>query len=138
MKFFSLLVLCFSFCLNSFALNGSSKEKLLSMSDEQLWDLALSNKLGTCVISDARKCEKCACDYYVKSAQGGLPHGHGTGCVVAPSLDKKRDTCWSDPNVYDKYNDSKTPICTDDYVVNTANMLRIGIIRGLCDVSTLN
>lgn len=133
------LVLVFLCCLLSLSSYAIDKEKFLAMEDEALWDAALSKKLGSCVISDARNCEKCACDYYVKSTKlglengGGLPHGFGTGCLVAPSLTKKRATCWSDPNVYDKYNDSNTPICTDDYVVNGANMLRIGLVRDLCD-----
>ncbi len=38
------------------------------------------------------------------------------------------------PNTYDKYNQSTTPICTNDYVKNGANMIRIGLIKGLCGV----
>ena len=107
------------------------------MSDQKLWYAGVSKKVGKCVISDARSCAKCFCDYYVKSSKkgldgGGLPHGHGTGCLVAPSLAKARATCWGTPNVYDQYNNSKTPVCTDDYIRNGANMLRIGIKKGIC------
>lgn len=133
-----LTVLCFVLTMSSaFAFN---KKQLLKMSDKKLWKAGISKKIGSCVISDARTCENCACDYYLKSTKeglaegGGLPHGYGTGCLVAPSLNKGRATCWSAPNVYDQYNDSKTPICTDNYIKNGANMLRIGIKKGLCDV----
>lgn len=132
---FILTVCCLLLSFSSFAIN---KRMFLKMSDQQLWEAGLAKSVGKCVISDARKCTNCACDYYVKSSKkglehGGLPSGHGTGCLVAPSLSKAMATCWSSPNVYDTYNDSATPICTDDYVKNAANMLRIGIANGICD-----
>lgn len=134
-----MMMIAVLFSFNVSALDKAQKSKLLKMSDQELWSAGTSQQIGNCHIQDARKCESCYCDFYVKSNKpdigegGGLPHGYGTGCLVAPNTDKKQATCWSKPNVYDQYNKSKTPICTPDHVRNAANMLRIGIKRGICD-----
>lgn len=118
-----------------------SKADLKKMTDEQLWEAATSGKVGRCFISDATQCSSCACDYYVKTTKEGLkgpglPHGYGTGCVVAPSGPKGMSICWGAPNVYQDYSNSKTPICTTNHVKNATNMIRIALARkeNICDL----
>ena len=113
---------------------------LLSLSDEELVKAAMSGKTGKCSISDARNCSQCFCDFYAKTTKSGLegqglPHGYGSGCVVAPEYPKAVDICWGAPNFYQQYNKSKTPICGSSFTRNAANMIRIGIEKKLCDLA---
>jgi hypothetical protein len=125
--------------LNSFAQDKPVKDLLLSLSDAELVKAAMSGKTGKCSVVDARECPQCFCDYYAQSSKSGLqgvglPHGLGSGCIVAPDAPKRVDICWGAPNVYDQYNNSKTPICGASLIKNAANMIRIGIQRDLCDL----
>ena len=115
------------------------RELLLSLSDEELVKAAQNGKTGKCYIADAKDCSQCFCDFYAKTSKSGLrgeglPHGYGSGCIVAPDSPRGVDICWGAPNVYDQYNKSKTPICGRSMVANAANMIRIGIQRNLCDL----
>ncbi|MFZ4715184.1 MAG: hypothetical protein ACOYL6_15790 [Bacteriovoracaceae bacterium] len=134
------LVLVFLTMMVSMSAHSQSKmgELLLSLSDAELFKAGLNNKVGSCYIADSRGNGN-FCDYYAQTRkpglQGiGLPHGLGSGCLVAPYEPKGVGNCWSSPNVYDQYNDSATPICTNDFIKNGANMLRIAIKRGICDL----
>ncbi len=40
--------------------------------------------------------------------------------------------CWSFPNTYPNYNNTIRPICTKNHIKNTANMIRIGLLKGHC------
>lgn len=110
--------------------NLSSK---LTLSDQEIFDLALKKQLGQCIIWDHRGLES-ACDYYVNTAivgklgATGYPKnpesGDSTGCVVAPTLPKGVGTCWGG---YDK-----STMCTNDYVKNAANQIRKAIIDNGC------
>jgi hypothetical protein len=118
-----------------------TKKQFLKMNDQELWEAGIAGKIGSCSISDARNCEKCFCDFYVKTNKEGLegpglPHGYGSGCVVAPQAPKGINNCWGSPNVYQDYNLSKTPICTKDHIKNAANMIRIALKRSgdLCNL----
>lgn len=116
---------------------GDIKSSLLAMSDQELWDAAMSGKTGKCRIADARTASS-FCDYYVETLKykgQGLPYAglpglagkpYGSGCLVSPG-GKNVTTCWGSPNVYPNYNSTSTPICTNDRVKNAANMIRIAI-----------
>jgi hypothetical protein len=123
----------------SIAQSSLSKQQLLAMSDEELYKAASSGKAGKCAIYDAKDCKECFCDAYVKTTKTdpngrGLPDNYGSGCLVAPDAPRRIDFCFGAPNTYLNYNNSKTPICTSNAVKNAANMIRIGIQKGLCDV----
>ncbi len=70
----------------------------LTLSDDQLFDLAINRKLGRCAISDHRNTPVGVCDFYVTSSVvGSLGHtgwpknpasGDSTGCLYAKDLDK--------------------------------------------------
>lgn len=125
--------------LNAQAVDTSVKQLLLSLSDEELVKAAMNGRVGKCSIVDAKNCSQCFCDFYAKTSKAGLlgeglPHGYGSGCIVAPDSPRRIDICWGAPNVYDQYNNSKTPICGRSLSSNAANMIRIGIERGLCDL----
>ena len=133
------LILTLSVLLASFsthAIGLRATDVLLSLGDTELFNLGLKNKVGKCFIFDSRTNGN-FCDFYAQTSKKGnlgLPSGSGSGCLVAPSQPKHIDYCWGAPNVYDQYNNSATPICTNDYIKNGANMLRIAIKAGLCDV----
>jgi hypothetical protein len=134
-----LIILSILTSLNGYAQGKPVKELLLSLSDDELVKAAQNGKTGKCYIADAKNCSQCFCDFYAKTSKGGLsgdglPHGYGSGCIVAPDSPRAVDICWGAPNVYDQYNNSKTPICGRSMVKNAANMIRIGIQRNLCDL----
>lgn len=134
-------------------------EALVGLSDQALFDAALRSNAGKCIILDASKsppnpnhaatAPDSYCDFYALTQQSyssmrtkteytgnmGLPHGNGFGCVIAPNHPRKFTKCSNGKyERYDKYsNDPMTSICTNDYIKNGANMIRIAIINGLCD-----
>jgi hypothetical protein len=64
--------------------------------------LSLNARAGKCSIVDAKNCPKCFCDFYAKTSKAGLlgvglPHGYGSGCIVAPDSPRRIDTCWGAP-----------------------------------------
>lgn len=130
------LLIAFSLFSFSTFVHAQSLKAMLKLSDEALFQAGLAGKVGKCYIGDSRKASH-FCDYYAKTAKFGqsvgLPDAYGSGCLVAPSAPKRISVCWGAPNTYDQYNSSATPICTDDYIKNGANMLRIGIMKGLCN-----
>jgi hypothetical protein len=118
---------------NAQAVDTPVKHVLLSLSDEE------QVKAGKWSIEDAKNCSQCFCDFYAKASKTGLlgkglPHGYGSGCMVAPDSPRRINICWGAPNVYDQYNKSKTPIFGRSLRNNAANMIRIGIERVLCDL----
>ena len=125
--------------LNAQTVDTPVKQLLLSLSDDDLVRAAMNGRTGKCSIVNAKNCPQCFCDFYAKTSKAGLlgvglPHGYGSGCIVAPDSPRRIDICWGAPNVYDQYNNSKTPICGRSLSNNAANMIRIGIQRGLCDL----
>ncbi len=71
------------------------------------------------------------------TTSSGLPDLYGTGCVKAPDFPKSISTCWGAPNTYPIYNTAyggAYPICTSSGIKNAANMIRIGIIKGHCNL----
>ena len=136
---FYAILLSALFSVQAFSQVKPLKELLLSLSDQELTKAAFNGKTGKCVIVDATNCPQCFCDYYAQTSKAGLagnglPHGYGTGCIVAPESPKGVGVCWGAPNVYDKYNNTKTPICGQSMIQNAANMIRIGIQKDLCDL----
>ena len=136
MKYF----LSLSFLFSSLSVHAEGLKPVdvfLSLSDTALFNLALKNKVGKCFIYDSRNNGN-FCDFYAQTSKSGsnlgLPAAYGSGCMVAPNLAKQINYCWGSPNVYDQFNNSSTPICTNDYIKNGANMIRIGLKNGLCDV----
>lgn len=129
MKTINITIVAFLFILQ--AMSGAYADFLLALPDAVLFDLAVKNKVGGCGIST----QAYACSLYAKSLQGsvymGLPDLYGSGCVSTASGD-----CWGPPNTYLNYNDSPTPICTNSPIKNGANMIRIGIIKGYCSLSS--
>jgi hypothetical protein len=141
----------FSALVFSSMASADIRSTLLSMSDKELWDAALSGKTGKCRIADARSSASSYCDYYVETLKfkgtgqpyAGLPgkgdgKPYGSGCLVSPG-GRNVTTCWDAPNVYPKFNSSSTPICTSDAVKNAANMIRIAVndSADLCDLNSI-
>ena len=114
---------------------GLYADLLLGLSDQGLFDAALSGRTFNCRLS--RGALSTACDFYATATLDngtsiGLPDLYGSGCVVGPDFPKAINTCWPAPNTYPNYNSTTTPICTSSGIKNAANMIRIAINRGWC------
>jgi hypothetical protein len=129
------------------------KQKLVAMSDQELFNLAAFNhgitasnpigKIGTCYIQDARQ-NSFACKMYAKTKMVGNHNGlpgdkngvpYGTGCIS--------NTCWGSPNTYNE-NYPHKPICgagssEADLIKYGANMIRNAIksAKDICGLGQL-
>ena len=79
-----------SSCVKNEQAADEAISNLVHLSDRELFEGALNQKLGKCYIVDARKCDHCACEYYIKSSlvgwsASGWPMNpvslNSTGCV---------------------------------------------------------
>lgn len=113
-------------CLSNADLFFLSDADLFQMGIDQ-WRKGLHNQLGKCIISD----DPHACTHYAKVCTPddciGLPDLYGTGCL---------NGCWGPPNTYYNYQSSKIPVCTGNIITDGANMLRIGILKGYCGITS--
>jgi len=111
-------------------------EYILSLSDQDLYDIASNGKMigDYCYVADP---PTGACDKYVKgrpdqsTGYDGVPltiDGKGTGCVKG---DASRFCYFNDPN-YPLTSEERAAMCTSDAVGNAASQLRYGIENGLC------
>lgn len=128
-----------TFFLVAQAMSGAYADLLLSLPDAILFDLAVKQKVGKCYITLCPSISCGVCDMYAKiklsaTTSSGLPDNYGSGCVVAPDYPKHWSTCFGPPNTYLNYNGTPTPICTSSGVKNAANMIRIGIKKGHCQI----
>lgn len=109
------------------------KNKIIDMTDQQIWDEASAGRVGKCRINDATQCRNsgnCWCNYYVQtdptpgSQYNGLPGvnnaTYGTGCLYTQEV----PTCWGAPN---SYSANAALYCTSDKVKNAANMIRTAL-----------
>src|SRR3989338_6912580 len=97
------LLICLVFTTLSSNLFAFDRETFIAMSDQELFKAGLYSLVGKCEIRDKTKDPNSECDYYTYTGQmyssihtktfyngrRGLPHGNGSGCVVAPTIGKK-------------------------------------------------
>ena len=92
------LILTLSILLASFSGHASglrATDVFLNLSDTELFNLGLKNKVGKCFIFDSRSNGN-FCDFYAQTTKVGnlgLPSGSGSGCLVAPTQPKQIDYC---------------------------------------------
>ncbi len=98
------------------------------LSDAALFDKAQKGLIGHCQITGS--CGSCFCRNYAKVLLNGnslgLPDRYGSGCLGRG--------CWGPPNTYHLYSNTPLPICTGNTIKDGANMIRIGIVKGFCDL----
>lgn len=125
---------CIFLCLAVVLSQTSMFAQQFFLPDAQLFQKAtITNNpgggVGKCIIST----DPHACSAYASAltsdgvTYAGLPNLYGSGCL---------NGCWGPPNFYYDYSATVLPICTGDVVKNGANMIRIGIVKGYCELNS--